>query len=196
MRLALSLLILLTLSGCSTLSKKECLQGDWYGIGLNDGINGYGQERMDEHRESCAEHGQSVDHAAYQRGRSEGLKQFCTQANGYQQGSNGREYNDVCPTALKMEFLEGYHSGLQGALERAEQALEHAKWQYMAQIRQSPRRERDKEKEGDRDRKRDNSADHYKYEVERRQREVESLQKLLDEANFLLRQHGDRPKRR
>ena len=36
---------------------------------------------------------------------------FCTAANGYQQGSEGAAYTNVCPDMLASAFLDGYESG-------------------------------------------------------------------------------------
>ena len=36
---------------------------------------------------------------------------FCTAANGYQQGVEGAAYANVCPDVLTPAFLEGYESG-------------------------------------------------------------------------------------
>lgn len=33
------------LAGCATLSKQECLIGDWQAIGYNDGVAGYHSDR-------------------------------------------------------------------------------------------------------------------------------------------------------
>lgn len=37
------------LSGCATLSKEECMVGDWQTIGYNDGVAGYHSERLTSH---------------------------------------------------------------------------------------------------------------------------------------------------
>ena len=53
--------------------------------------------------------------------------EFCTAENGYQQGSEGATYTNVCPDVLAPAFLDGYQSGYAlhlaqlevGAMERS-----------------------------------------------------------------------------
>lgn len=172
--------LLLILSGCNTLSEKECINGDWYSIGVNDGAKGYSQERLNEHRESCAEYGRNVNHSAYAEGYQEGIKRFCTKANGYQQGSDGNEYHAICPAGLQAGFLEGYQAGLSNALDRAKQALRHLRWQQMNEKRESKNTSK-----GDKKKDRDKRDDGLRYEIENKQQEVEKLQRLLDQATYL-----------
>ena len=55
-RSSLSLVVLgsmILLSSCATLSKQECLVGDWQAIGYNDGVAGYQSERLASHAKAC-----------------------------------------------------------------------------------------------------------------------------------------------
>lgn len=112
-RLILALLLPLTAAGCATLDKSECREADWNIIGLEDGARGRPVSYIGRHREACAEHGVKPDLALYQRGHTEGLKQFCTADNGFRQGRAGRTYNNVCPAELNGQFLAGYETGRQ-----------------------------------------------------------------------------------
>lgn len=112
-RLILALLLPLTAAGCATLDKSECREADWTIIGLEDGASGRPVSYIGRHREACAEHGVTPDLALYQRGHTEGLKQFCTGDNGFRQGRAGRTYNNVCPAELNGQFLAGYETGRQ-----------------------------------------------------------------------------------
>ena len=76
----------MVLAGCATLSKESCEQGDWYGIGYNDGTEGHPQGRLLNHRKACIEFNISPDENDYQQGRSDGLKIYCTDRNGYEEG--------------------------------------------------------------------------------------------------------------
>ncbi|GEM_PF-5015394 len=135
------LLLVNILSGCATLSKEECLQGDWYAIGYKDGANGYGVERLAEHSEACREHGAGVQADAYTQGRRVGLTYHCAestvykreshaihsdrgdwQAIGYGHGEAGRifqpeYYQSRCAqygiTLANSEYTDGYRQGLQ-----------------------------------------------------------------------------------
>ncbi len=105
--IALSLL----LGGCASLDKAECLNADWYAIGLEDGARGRAVERLGGHRRACAEHGIAPDTGRYLAGRAEGLKSFCTFQRGYSHGRAGQAFADVCPAELAGAFAAGYRQG-------------------------------------------------------------------------------------
>ncbi len=110
--LVLSLLsILPLLTSCSTLSKGECMEADWYEIGAKDGANGRPSSRLDDHRESCKKHGIFPDKEQYYMGREEGIKIYCTAYNGFNQGYNGKYYSGACPIDLEPAFLTAYKHG-------------------------------------------------------------------------------------
>lgn len=96
---------------CSTLSKEECAQGDWYNIGLRDGQNGHTPNRIAEHSKACAEYGARPDSGVYNKGHAEGLKTYCTPENGYQVGMRGQTYHQVCPANLSGAFQKKYRIG-------------------------------------------------------------------------------------
>jgi Protein of unknown function (DUF2799) len=103
----------LAASGCSTLSKSECLVADWESVGYTDGVGGYSGDRIAQHRKACAKHGVAPDLALYQAGRQTGLREFCQPANGYRLGTNGYNYTGVCAGELEPAFLSSYQSGHQ-----------------------------------------------------------------------------------
>jgi hypothetical protein len=105
------LVVSFNFSGCATMKKEECLTVDWYSIGYEDGARGYKTSRIGKHRKSCAKYGVMPDLHVYQRGHSEGLKEYCTPHKGYWLGLKGRSYNDVCQGELNGPFLEGYNIG-------------------------------------------------------------------------------------
>lgn len=108
-------LVLILGGGCATLSKQECLKGDWYGIGYEDGTKGHEHNRLLSHKKVCAEYRVLPDEIAYHRGRDEGLAVYCTEQNGYGMGSDVDKYNGVCPSELERMFLQGYLRGLDAA---------------------------------------------------------------------------------
>ena len=55
--------------------------------------------------------GHPADIEAYEAGRAEGLREYCTVENGYQVARQGRSYRDVCPPDLETGFLQGYEQG-------------------------------------------------------------------------------------
>ena len=102
----------LGLSSCATtLSKNECLAMDWRTIGYEDGAHGYPGSRIGVHRKACGEYGVTPDFDAYQKGRNEGLLEFCTAANGYRVGASGGQYGGVCPAEREEDFLMAWSEG-------------------------------------------------------------------------------------
>lgn len=107
----LSLVFLLNLSSCATLNESECKTANWEIIGLEDGSQGKHSSYIGEHRQACAEYNIAPDLNAYLKGHTAGLRQFCTEQNGYQQGLQGRKNNNLCPTELARGFQRGYQKG-------------------------------------------------------------------------------------
>ena len=64
-----------------------------------------------EHADSCADYNVLPNRGDYFRGRTDGLKNFCTYDNGFSQGRYGKSYNYVCPPDLEASFLAGFHGG-------------------------------------------------------------------------------------
>ena len=118
-------LINMSVMGCATLSKEECLQGDWRGIGYRDGAHGYDLTRIEQHQKACVDFHVTPDINAYQAGHDEGLLVYCTPQNGFDLGERVEEYNgNICPSYLESAFLEQYKQGLQSAYRFNEQDLE------------------------------------------------------------------------
>jgi len=107
LRIVFSLVILL--SGCASLDRDECVNADWYAIGLEDGARGRAVERLGDHRRACAKHNIAPNAERYLAGRNDGLKTFCTYERGYAEGSAGRAYGAGCPQPSN--FLAGYQRG-------------------------------------------------------------------------------------
>ena len=99
------------LHGCATLSKTECIYGDWENLGIEDGIKGSPATQVSVYRRECARHGVVPDYHAYEEGRQEGLKRYCQASNGYIEGRSGRTYQNVCPSSSASTFLSGYQLG-------------------------------------------------------------------------------------
>lgn len=101
----------LALSSCATLSKEQCVMGNWQAIGYNDGVAGYSSERLASHTKACAKANISPDYQAWERGRQQGLKQYCTPSNAYAVGRKGQQLNSVCPSAMLPELRSSYTQG-------------------------------------------------------------------------------------
>lgn len=104
--------LLLLLQSCAPISKADCLYGDWYAKGWEDGTKGEPLSVFVDYSQACAKHGVTPDRAEYESGRSEGLKEYCTTDMGWEEGSGGFRYHNVCPSDLETAFLRGYEPGL------------------------------------------------------------------------------------
>ncbi len=134
--LSLAAFAMLSLNGCASISEEECMIGDWYQLGYTDGQEGK-RNQSAAYSEDCAEYLVYVDNEEYKKGRSEGLKSYCTYSNGTFVGQNNQEYNHVCPVGLADEFLAGYTPNYNVAKTRAsltsiEGNIEHYKSQLIS----------------------------------------------------------------
>lgn len=92
------------LAGCATLSKEQCRQGDWYGLGVADGRSGAPLDRMESHRRACAEYAVTLDERQYREGRDHGLREYCRWDTAFAAGLEGKRYQHVCPPAIDATF--------------------------------------------------------------------------------------------
>lgn len=105
----LGFLSIVTLAGCATLSQEECIRGDWFGLGVNDGRAGETETRLDAHQKACMEYGIAVNNEAYFAGREQGLMYYCQLDNAFRTGLSGQQYYHVCPPSIDGLFTH-YHS--------------------------------------------------------------------------------------
>lgn len=103
----------LVMAGCAGgMSKKECISADWQTIGYEDGSRGAPASAISSRRQACAKKaGVTLDMNAYLAGRSKGLVEYCTPANGYSVGANGQQYHGVCSKNNEKAFLAKYRAG-------------------------------------------------------------------------------------
>ncbi len=95
---------LLSIGGCATLSREDCIQGAWYDIGLRDGRSGTSFNRLGQHQKACLEYGIRIDTAAYNAGREDGLHDYCQLDNAVEMGLSGHRYQSVCPPEIDRLF--------------------------------------------------------------------------------------------
>lgn len=98
--LILFLLALPILAACASLSEDECRAGDWVEIGREDGADGRRAEFIRTHAKACAEYGIRPDVTAWEKGRQEGLKLYCTPRRAWEVGTRGQSLSPVCPAEL------------------------------------------------------------------------------------------------
>ena len=116
--LAIALAVPLLGSGCASISKKDCLSGDWDGLGYEDGANGRATTLFASHVKACAKVDVVPDENRYRRAFDQGLLEYCTPERGYREGKRDADYQDVCPAELETAFLQQYLDGLDDALVR------------------------------------------------------------------------------
>ncbi len=105
------LAVLLLLAGCATMNEDECRSADWYSVGFEDGAHGRPTSYIGNHREACAEYGISPRADSYRDGWNQGIRNYCTPRNGYQEGMYGRSRGAECPADLAYEFNDAYQYG-------------------------------------------------------------------------------------
>lgn len=98
-------------TGCATLSKSDCMSGDWVRIGRQDGTEGHTRSRFAKHVEACEKHGVSPNRLKYEAGYKEGLVAYCTEENGFEVGRRGERYENVCPASREGAFMSRYRAG-------------------------------------------------------------------------------------
>jgi len=81
-----TILILITLNqlgACAVISKKECLNADWYQIGKNVAFNGNTDlnNAFDRRKRTCEKHGEIANWQRFQQGHSDGIVEYCQLRN-------------------------------------------------------------------------------------------------------------------
>ncbi len=111
MRLAFLLAALIGLFSCASLTEEECQVADWYDIGVTDGAEGRGTDRIEAHRRSCADIGVTPDLEAWLKGRTAGLRLYCTPEKAYRVGRDGRSIAEGCTAAELRRMEPAYETG-------------------------------------------------------------------------------------
>lgn len=119
--------LIMVLSSCMTMNKRECQNGEWRTAGFEDASRGRTNSRFNAHAKACAKHGINADKALYDTGYNEGLQTYCSQANGIQVGRKANDYNGICPAESEQGFLRGYVHGLELALDELERKYDDAR---------------------------------------------------------------------
>lgn len=107
-----TLLMMGFISGCASMSKKECLSADWHAIGYSDGTRGIHHNNLAKHRQSCGKYEVFPDEEAYHAGWDQGIRSYCTSDRGYRAGSAGQPYRNICPEDVAENFRHGWERGV------------------------------------------------------------------------------------
>lgn len=145
-RLSLLALFAILLNGCATLSETECVSGNWYQVGYQDGKFGRDSDYILNHESACIEYGVRIDRNQYEQGRQKGLEVYCTGHNGFQHGVKASNANQNCTVAFP-EYTASYKDGLFSRHENLQVHLDELMREHEI-LRQAIRRiEDEKEKE-------------------------------------------------
>lgn len=107
-----TMVVLVSLASCNSLSKEECVAADWQVIGDTDGAAGFDpQERFANHVKSCARVKIVPDQTKWYEGYRGGIQRYCTPLSGLTHGEAGDGYHNVCPPETEPAFMRGYGLG-------------------------------------------------------------------------------------
>lgn len=112
--------LLLLVQGCATLDRDQCQVADWRLIGYQDGVLGKPAGTIGTYREDCAKHAVVPDLDAWQTGRAEGLREYCTSSNAFRIGRSGHAWPVVCPEPVDAVMQSAYEDGRAIFLARSE----------------------------------------------------------------------------
>jgi len=106
LKMIVYLIALSSLMGCShaTLSRDDCVRGDWLALGVQDGMNGKTVGELNLHKQACLDYGITPDSKSYLTGREKGLLEYCRLDNAVTSGLNGQLYQSVCPKEVDEAF--------------------------------------------------------------------------------------------
>lgn len=124
-----SALTIVALTSCATLDEGQCRSVDWAALGREDGAAGRASSYIDRHREACQRFKLPIEGQSWRGGWEEGIRLYCTPANGLNEGRHGRPYANSCPIDLKADFEDAYRVAkrlhdAEGALSRARSQME------------------------------------------------------------------------
>jgi hypothetical protein len=112
MRMSIAIFACAILASCASVSKEDCIAGDWVTIGARDGLAGrVGDSQFARHTDACAKVQVTPDRSAWAQGYAQGLAQYCTPQSALREGLAGRTYRGVCPQATQASFQRAYDLG-------------------------------------------------------------------------------------
>ena len=111
LRLLATLLGVVALGACTTMTPNECKVANWAEVGLRDGLAGEPLSTLNDRVRDCAEAKVGVDTPRYLQGRDQGLVSYCRVENAVRVGLDGKSYRGVCPVTVDAEFRRRFHVG-------------------------------------------------------------------------------------
>jgi hypothetical protein len=104
------ILCILLLNSCSTLSKEDCTNKNWFQLGVADAMDGEVEPKTTDYRRDCSEHGLQIKSMDYLKGFESGLTKFCTYHSGLRRGENGKNVHSLCEE-VNPKYKAGYKVG-------------------------------------------------------------------------------------
>lgn len=135
----LVLLCPLLFASCSTYTKKECVEMNWFEGGKKFALSGQSKSQANVHfTQACQqEKGVAIDMTQLDSGFEAGLVEFCQPEKARQFGSSGGVYRGTCDNHTKAkEFLALYNEGRISFLEKEVLALQSEVSSLRSQIEQ------------------------------------------------------------
>lgn len=120
-RLGLLAATALGLSGCASMSEKDCQRANWFEQGLEDGRSGAGQRRVLDHAKACEKVGVVPDQARWREGWSEGIRVFCRPERGWRMGLAGEHYGGSCADQRDGDAFESNYAQAKAIHELGQQ---------------------------------------------------------------------------
>lgn len=111
MRLIAVLSLMGALAGCASLTDEECRVADWYQIGVSDGAEGRGTDRIEAHRRACSDVGIAPNAERWLEGRTRGLRLYCTPEKAYRVARGGGSLRSGCTAAEVQRLMPAYEWG-------------------------------------------------------------------------------------
>jgi hypothetical protein len=102
--------MLITITGCSSLSKEECQDANWSSLGKSDAMRGKTSPQHASYKKDCSEFGFKVDEKKYLSGYNQGLELYCNYQNGYDLGKKGYGSHLYCEKS-SIDFKKGLKVG-------------------------------------------------------------------------------------
>jgi len=110
-----SLFVLLLSSfilSCSTMSKNQCANADWYSLGYDDLLvksrdNTYFYQR----EKACGKHKLTANKNEYLKGWNDAIIKYCSKDNLYNIGLKGYEFVNTCGEEKYDSLIEHYRRG-------------------------------------------------------------------------------------
>ena len=92
-------------------SEETCQSEDWQARGLADGTKGQDQKRFDTYLQQCGKFNITPDRQAWEKGRMEGLRLYCTPQNAFELAQRGRSIRNVCAAEDRLAMQPAFYDG-------------------------------------------------------------------------------------